>query len=104
MGVSKIWRATAITGRRLTVAIKPDIVAPGAVIGATENDDDQNSSSYTNSTSATAKDAAVNPDDPNNNSTLLEEARTGTSFASAAVAGSALLARQYFTDGFIQAA
>lgn len=80
--------------------IKPDIVAPGAVIGATENDDDDNSSSYTNSTSATAKDASVNPDDPNNNSTLIEEARTGTSFASAAVAGSALLARQYFTDGF----
>jgi uncharacterized protein (TIGR03437 family) len=80
--------------------IKPDIVAPGAVIGATENTDEDNSSSYTNSTSATAKDAAVNPDDPNNNSTLIEEARTGTSFASAAAAGSALLARQYFTDGF----
>ncbi len=80
--------------------IKPDIVAPGAVIGATENTDEDNTSSYTNSTSATAKDAAVNPDDPNNNSTLLEEACTGTSFASAAAAGSALLARQYFTDGF----
>ena len=80
--------------------IKPDIVAPGAVIGATENTDEDNSSSYTSSTSATAKDAAVNPDDPNNNSTLIEEARTGTSFASAAAAGSALLARQYFTDGF----
>ncbi|MBL8205700.1 MAG: S8 family serine peptidase [Blastocatellia bacterium] len=80
--------------------IKPDIVAPGVVIGATENTDEQNSSNYTNATSATAKDAAVNPDDPNNNSTLLEEAVSGTSFASAAAAGSALLVRQYFSDGF----
>jgi uncharacterized protein (TIGR03437 family) len=83
--------------------IKPDIVAPGTVIGATENDDDQNSSSYNNSTSATAKDAAVNPDDPNNNSTLLETAASGTSFSTPVVAGGALLARQYFTDGFYPA-
>ncbi|HYE72567.1 MAG TPA: S8 family serine peptidase, partial [Blastocatellia bacterium] len=80
--------------------IKPDIVAPGTVIGATEDTDDQNSSSYNNATSATAKDAAVNPDDPNNNSTLTEKAVSGTSFASAAVAGGALLVRQYFTDGY----
>lgn len=81
--------------------IKPDIVAPGTVIGATENDDDQNSSSYnSNYTSATAKDAAVNPDDPNNNSTLTEDVASGTSFSSPVVAGGALLARQYFTDGF----
>jgi uncharacterized protein (TIGR03437 family) len=80
--------------------IKPDLVAPGTVIGATENSSDQNASSYTNATSATAKDAAVNPDDPNNNSSLVEEALSGTSFASAAAAGSALLVRQYFTDGF----
>jgi uncharacterized protein (TIGR03437 family) len=80
--------------------IKPDLVALGTVIGATENSSDQNSSSYTNATSATAKDAAVNPDDPNNNSSLLEDALSGTSFASAAAAGSALLVRQYFTDGF----
>jgi len=80
--------------------IKPDIVAPGTVIGATENTDDQISSSYNNSTSATAKDAAVNPHDPNNNSTLLETAASGTSFSTPVVAGGALLARQYFTDGF----
>lgn len=81
--------------------IKPDIVAPGMVIGATEDEDEDNASStYTNSTSATAKDAAVNPDDPNNNSTLLEDAAVGTSFASAAAAGGALLVRQYFVDGF----
>lgn len=80
---------------------KPDIVAPGTVIGATEDTDDQISSSYNNNaTSATAKDAAVNPHDPNNNSTLTEKAVSGTSFASAAVAGGALLARQYFTDGY----
>lgn len=80
--------------------LKPDLVAPGTVIGATENSSDQNSSSYTNATSATAKDAAVNPDDPNNNSSLIEDALSGTSFASAAAAGSALLVRQYFADGF----
>jgi hypothetical protein len=80
--------------------IKPDLGAPGTVLGATENSSDQNSSSFTNATSATAKDAAVNPDDPNNNSTLLEDAISGTSLASAAAAGSALLVRQYFTDGF----
>src|SRR5581483_9074866 len=80
--------------------IKPDLVAPGTVIGATENSSDQNSSSYNHATSATAKDAAVNPDDPNNNGTLLDDPISGTSFASAAAAGSALLVRQYFTDGF----
>jgi uncharacterized protein (TIGR03437 family) len=80
--------------------IKPDIVAPGAVIGATENPDSARTSSYNNSTSATAKDAAVNATDPNNEANLLETAATGTSFASAMVAGSALLVRQYFTDGF----
>jgi uncharacterized protein (TIGR03437 family) len=80
--------------------IKPDLVASGTVIGATENSSDQNSSSYNHATSATAKDAAVNPDDPNNNSTLLDDAISGTSFAAAAAAGSALLVRQYFTDGY----
>ncbi|MGH9843334.1 MAG: S8 family serine peptidase, partial [Blastocatellia bacterium] len=80
--------------------IKPDLIAPGTVIGATEREEDQNSSSYGAATSATAKDAAVNADDPNNNSTLNEDEVSGTSFASAAAAGSALLARQYFTDGF----
>ena len=80
--------------------IKPDIVAPGAVIGATEDPDDAKSSSYNNSTSATAKDAAVNPTDPNNDSDLVETAVSGTSFASAMAAGSALLVRQYFTEGF----
>ncbi len=80
--------------------IKPDIVAPGTVIGATEDPDDAKSSSYNNSTSATAKDAAVNATDPNNDSDLLETAASGTSFSSAMAAGSALLARQYFTDGF----
>lgn len=80
--------------------IKPDIVAPGTVIGATESTTDQKSSSYTNYTSVTAKDASVNASDPNNNSTLLETAASGTSFASAAAAGGALLVRQYFTDGF----
>ncbi len=80
--------------------IKPDIVAPGAVIGATEDPDDAKSSSYNNSTSATAKDAAVNPTDPNNDSDLRETVASGTSFASAMAAGSALLVRQYFTDGF----
>lgn len=80
--------------------IKPDITAPGSVIGATEDADSANSSSYTNSTSATAKDAAVNPDDPNNEGDLVEEVRSGTSYASAMAAGSALLVRQYFVDGF----
>jgi uncharacterized protein (TIGR03437 family) len=80
--------------------IKPDIVAPGDVIGATEDSDEAKSSSYSSSTSATAKDAAVNPTDPNNNSTLTEEVGTGTSFASAMAAGGALLVRQYFTDGY----
>ncbi|HKX29505.1 MAG TPA: S8 family serine peptidase [Blastocatellia bacterium] len=80
--------------------LKPDIVAPGTVIGATENSDSQNSSSYGSSTSATAQDAGVNPDDPNNESTLTEEGVSGTSFASAAAAGGALLVRQYFTDGY----
>jgi len=80
--------------------IKPDIVAPGTVIGATEDPDDAKSSSYNHSTSATAKDAAVNATDPNNDGDLVETAVSGTSFASAMAAGSALLARQYFTDGF----
>ncbi|HKQ74494.1 MAG TPA: S8 family serine peptidase, partial [Blastocatellia bacterium] len=81
--------------------IKPDIVAPGTVIGATEDPDDAKSSTYNdNSTSATAKDAAVNPTDPNNDSELVETAVSGTSFSSAMAAGSALLVRQYFTDGF----
>ncbi len=80
--------------------IKPDIVAPGTVIGATEDADDAKSSPYNNSTSATAKDAAVNATDPNNDSDLLETAASGTSFASAMAAGGALLVRQYFTDGF----
>lgn len=80
--------------------IKPDIVAPGTVIGATEDDDSAKSSSYTNKTSATAKDAAVNGTDPNNEADLLETAATGTSYASAMAAGSALLVRQYFSDGF----
>lgn len=80
--------------------LKPDIVAPGSVIGATEDEEDDNDSSYGNATSATAKDAAVNPDDPNNSSTIAESAASGTSFASAAAAGAALLVRQYFTDGF----
>ncbi|MBS1808526.1 MAG: S8 family serine peptidase [Acidobacteria bacterium] len=80
--------------------IKPDIVAPSTVIGATESTTDQKASSYTNYTSVTAKDASVNASDPNNNSTLLETAVSGTSFASAAAAGGALLVRQYFTDGF----
>lgn len=80
--------------------IKPDLIAPGVVVGATERDEDQNTSTYNNATSATAKDAAVNPDDPNNNATLTDEEVSGTSFASAAAAGSALLVRQYFADGF----
>lgn len=80
--------------------IKPDLVAPGTVIGATEDADSAVSSSYGSSTSKTAKDAAVNGADPNNESELLETARSGTSFASAMAAGSALLVRQYFTDGF----
>jgi uncharacterized protein (TIGR03437 family) len=81
--------------------IKPDIVAPGTVIGATEDPNAAKSSSYNNnSTSATAKDAAVNPTDPNNDSDLVETAMSGTSFASAMAAGGALLVRQYFTDGF----
>ena len=80
--------------------IKPDIVAPGTVIGATEDTDAAKSSGYGNSTSATAKDAAVNPTDPNNEGELLEDAASGTSFSSAMAAGGALLVRQYFTDGF----
>jgi uncharacterized protein (TIGR03437 family) len=82
--------------------IKPDIVAPGTVIAATEDRDSAKSSSYNNSTSATAKDAAVNPTDPNNEGDLLETAVSGTSYASAMAAGGALLVRQYFTDGFYQ--
>ncbi|MGH9853220.1 MAG: S8 family serine peptidase, partial [Blastocatellia bacterium] len=81
--------------------IKPDIVAPGTVIGATEDPDDaQSASSFSTFTSATAKDSAVNATDPNNDSDLVETAVSGTSFASAMAAGSALLARQYFTEGF----
>src|SRR5262249_50472596 len=80
--------------------IKPDIVAPGTVIGATEDTNSAKSSSYNNSTSATAKDAAVNATDPNNEANLTKSAVSGTSFASAMAAGSALLVRQYFTDGF----
>lgn len=80
--------------------IKPDIVALGTVIGATEDADDTISSSYGNNTSATAKDAAVNATDPNNEGDLIDDEVSGTSFASAMAAGGALLVRQFFTDGF----
>src|SRR5262249_47327952 len=60
--------------------IKPDIVAPGTVIGATEDTNSAKSSSYNNSTSATAKDAAVNATDPNNEANLTKSAVSGTSF------------------------
>ncbi len=64
--------------------IKPDLVAPGdAIVSATEDP------------------GVVGPsqtDPPNNN--CATSAASGTSFAAPTVAGAALLARQYFTDGF----
>src|SRR5215813_12311044 len=83
-------------GPTLDGRIKPDIAAPGFVRAATENSGVP--SSFGNSTSRTALDAAVNPVSPDNNRSLGLTA--GTSFASPMVAGAALLARQYFTDGY----
>ena len=83
-------------GPTLDGRIKPDISAPGIVRAATENSGV--SSSFGNSTSRTAIDAAVNPVSPDNNRSL--ELTAGTSFSSPMVAGAALLARQYFTDGY----
>lgn len=83
-------------GPTLDGRIKPDIAAPGIVRAATENSGVQ--SSFGNSTSRTALDAAVNPVSPDNNRSLAPTA--GTSFSSPMVAGAALLARQYFTDGY----
>lgn len=83
-------------GPTLDGRLKPDIAAPGAVRAATENSGV--SSSFGNSTSRTAPDAAVNPTGPDNNRSLA--LTSGTSFSSPMVAGAALLARQYFTDGY----
>ena len=83
-------------GPALDGRIKPDIAAPGTVRAATENSGV--SSSFGNSTSRTALDAAVNPVMPDNNRGLALTG--GTSFSSPMVAGAALLARQYFTDGY----
>jgi len=83
-------------GPTLDGRIKPDIAAPGTVRAATENSGV--SSSFGNSTSRTALDAAVNPVGPDNNRSLALTG--GTSFSSPMVAGAALLARQYFTDGY----
>jgi len=83
-------------GPTLDGRLKPDIAAPGTVRAATENSGV--SSSFGNSTSRTALDAAVNPTDPDNNRSLA--LTSGTSFSSPMVAGAALLARQYFTDGY----
>jgi uncharacterized protein (TIGR03437 family) len=76
--------------------LKPDIVAPGTVRAAWENSGI--SSTYGTSTSRTAQDAAVNPTSPDNTGALAITA--GTSFSSPMAAGAALLARQYYTDGF----
>ncbi len=83
-------------GPTLDGRIKPDISAPGIVFAATETSGV--SSPFGNSTSRTARDAAINPVDPNNNGGFATTG--GTSFASPMVAGAALLARQYFTDGY----
>jgi uncharacterized protein (TIGR03437 family) len=83
-------------GPTLDGRIKPDIAAPGIVRAAFENSGV--SSSFGNSTSRTAFDAAVNPVGPDNNRSLA--LTSGTSFSSPMVAGAALLARQYFTDGY----
>ncbi|MGH9936119.1 MAG: S8 family serine peptidase, partial [Blastocatellia bacterium] len=83
-------------GPTLDGRIKPDIAAPGTVRAATENSGVP--SSFGNSTSRTALDAAVNPAPPDNNRSLALTG--GTSFSSPMVAGAALLARQYFTDGY----
>ena len=83
-------------GPTLDGRLKPDIAAPGTVRAATENSGI--SSSFGTSTSRTALDAAVNPIGPDNNRSLA--VTSGTSFASPMVAGGALLARQYFTDGY----
>lgn len=77
--------------------IKPDIAAPGIVRAATEGTG-QTASGFSSRTSTTARDAAINGVNPNNNQDL--RTTSGTSFASPAVAGGALLVRQYFTDGF----
>ncbi len=76
--------------------IKPDILAPYAVNAATETA--QISGPFANPTSTTAMDAAVNPSAPNNNRTF--SLIQGTSFSSPMAAGGAILARQYFTDGY----
>lgn len=76
--------------------LKPDIAAPGIVRAAIE--DSGISSTFSTSTSRTALDAAVNPTNPDNGRTLAVTG--GTSFSSPMAAGAALLARQYFTDGF----
>ncbi len=76
--------------------IKPDILAPYTVSAATENAGI--SGPFANPTSTTAMDAAVNPSAPNNNRTF--STISGTSFSSPMAAGGAILARQYFTDGY----
>ena len=76
--------------------IKPDIIAPGFIRAATESAGVNSAFKY--QTSTTALDAAVNPANPNGNRGL--SALSGTSFSSPMAAGGALLARQYFTDGY----
>ncbi len=76
--------------------IKPDILAPYRVNAATETAGI--SGPFANPTSTTAMDAAVNPSAPNNNRSF--SGIQGTSFSSPMAAGGAILARQYFTDGY----
>jgi uncharacterized protein (TIGR03437 family) len=76
--------------------LKPDIAAPGVVRAAWQSGGI--GSTFGPASSRTALDAAVNPANPDNNRSLAVTG--GTSFSSPMAAGAALLARQYFTDGF----
>lgn len=85
-------RGTTLDGR-----LKPDIAAPGVVVAATEN---SGIAFGTGQTSRTALDAGINPSAPNNEESLTASPIFGTSFSAPVVSGGAILARQYFTDGY----
>ena len=75
--------------------LKPDIVAPGLIESATEN----NGQPVPGSVNAHGGQTVISRTDPPNNQCAVS-VTAGTSFASPTAAGMGILVRQYFTDGF----
>lgn len=82
-------------GPTADMRLKPDIMAPGVIESATEMGGER----IQGKVNVYGQPVVISRTDPPNNQCGVSMT-TGTSFASPTAAGMAILARQYFTDGF----